>query len=131
MATPFRTDLTKEPFAEKTRQRLTFIVRDDLKAVIPGASLDEVKLTLYSEKDGAVINSRTAINVLLSGELTVDGSGVGIMLFEPDDNVIIDTDPVPSQEIHVAQFDYKWDADVKKVGRHVVRLQVVNLLKTT
>lgn len=131
MATPFRTDLTKEPFAEKTRQRLDFIVRDDDAVEIPGANLDEVKLTLYNESDGTIINSRNAIDVLLSGELTVDGSGAGVMLFTPDDNPIIGTDPVPSQEVHVAQFDYKWDADPLKIGRHLVRFQVVNLLKTT
>ena len=131
MATPFLTDLSSERIAEKTRQRLDFIVRDELKAVIPGASLDFVKLTLYDEATGADINSRTAVDVLASGELTVSALGVGVMTFEPDDNVIVGAAPVPSQEIHVAQFDYQWDADVLKVGRHLVRLQVVNLLKTT
>ncbi len=131
MATPFLTDLTRERIAEKTRQRLDFIVRDDARVVIPGANLDEVKLTLYNESDGAIINARNAVDVLLSGELTVSALGVGVMTFKPDDMVIVGTAPVPSQELHVAQFDYKWDADAEKVGRHQVRLQVVNLLKTT
>lgn len=130
MATPFLTDLTRERIAEKTRQRLDFIVRDDAGVVIPGASLDDVKLTLYDEKSGTVINSRAEVDVLASGELTVSALGVGVMTFKPADMVLVGTAPVPSQEIHVAQFDYQWDADANKVGRHLVRLQVVNLLKT-
>lgn len=130
MAAPFLTDLTGEPIAEKTRQRLDFIVRDDDGVVIPGANIDEVKLTLYDEATGAIINSRSAVDVLASGELTVSALGVGVMLFAPLDNVLVGAAPVPSQEIHVAHFDYQWDTDPLKVGRHLVRLQVVNLLKT-
>jgi len=133
MATPFLTDLTREQIAEKTRQRLTFTIKDDQDPPvgIPGANLDFVRLTLYDEKTGDVINGRTAVDVFALPDLTVDGNGKAIMLFAPDDNVLVGTAPVPSQEVHVAQFDYQWDADVLKVGRHVVRLQVVNLLKTT
>ncbi len=131
MAPPFLTDLTRERIAEKTRQRLDFIVRDDAGAVIPGANIDEVKLTLYDESSGDIINSRTAVDVLASGELTVSALGVGVMIFAPDDMVLVGAAPVPSQEIHVAHFDYQWDTDATKVGRHLVRLQVVNLLKTT
>ena len=133
MATPFLTDLTREQIAEKTRQRLTFIIRDDQNppVPIPGANLDFVKLTLYDEKTGDIINTRDEVDVLALPDLTVDVNGKAIMLFAPADNVLVGTAPVPSQEVHVAHFDYQWDTDPLKVGRHLVRLQVVNLLKTT
>lgn len=129
MSKPFRIDLTKEQIAEKSRRRITFDVLDDEEVPIAGTSLDFMKLFLYNEADEATINSRTGLDVL-GTQITVDGGGNGVLLLDPDDNPIVGTDPAPDQEVHVAHIDYQWDADPVKVGRAVIRLLVVNLLKT-
>lgn len=130
MAKPFRIDLTKEQIAEKSRRRITFDVLDDEEAPIAGTALDFMKLFLYNEADDATINSRTGLDVLGS-QITVDGSGKGVLLLDPDDNPIVGTDPIPDQEVHVAHIDYQWDADPVKIGRAIIRVLVVNLLKTS
>jgi len=130
MAKPFRIDLTNDQIAEKTRRRITFDVLDDEKKPLAGTRLDFVKLTLYNEADAAIINSRTGLDIL-GGNITVDGNGKGVWIVDPDDNPIVGSNPTPDQEVHVGQFDYQWDADTKKIGRVLIRLQVVNLLQTT
>ncbi len=130
MAKPFRIDLTNEQIAEKTRRRITFDVLDDEEKALPGSQLDEVKLTLYNEADAAIINSRSGLDIL-GGNITVDSNGKGVWVLDPDDNPIVGSNPTPDQEVHVGQLDYQWDADAKKIGRVLVRLQVVNLLQTT
>ena len=131
MSKPFRIDLTgaKNQIEEKTRRRITFDVLDDEEQTIAGVSLNFMNLFLYNEADGATINGRTGLDVLGS-QITVDGSGKGVLLLDPDDNPIVGTDPIPDQEVHVAHIDYQWDADAVKVGRAIIRLLVVNLLKT-
>lgn len=130
MAKEFRIDLTKEQIAEKTRRRITFDVLDEEEKALPGGQIDFVKLTLYNEADAAIINARDETD-LLGTLITVDVNGKGIWTLEPDDNPIVGTDPTPDQQVHVGHLDYQWDADVKKVGRVLIRLLVVNLLKTT
>lgn len=135
----FRTDLTKaakNQVAEKSRREITFTIRDSAEVILVGTALDFVKLTIYDEATGAIINSRTGIDELQPGNPTgqiIVGAAVednGKLILDPDDNPIV-ASPAIDSEVHVVQLDYQWDSDPKKIGRHLIRVLVVDLLKTT
>lgn len=133
MANTFRTDLTKDEIAEKTRRRVLFDVLDDQEQPLDGGRLDFMNYDLYNEKDGAAINSHTGQDGIAGGDITVDSGGKGVLVLLPADNPIVGTsdETDPDQEVHVAELFYQWDLDAEFQGRHKIRVQVVNLVKTT
>lgn len=117
---------------EETSAEYSATLKDEDSAVIPLADLTTLTLTLYDERTAAIINSRTAQNVLNLNNVTVHAtSGLVTWEIQPADNVIIDLTLRHGQsEPHVAQFDFTWDTGTK-AGRHIVVLEVEQSLKIT
>lgn len=82
---------------------LTFRLNDPHTGqLIPTANIQTATLRLVNKSDGAVINGRT-------GERPEDvvadkfvSAGIFEMMLDPEDNVIMATNEVPNEEIHVA-----------------------------
>jgi len=117
---------------EATTATYTATLKDDAGVVIPSADLTTLTLTLYNEKTDAVINSRTAQDVLgVNGGTVHATSGLLTQVFAPADNPIIDTALEHGRtEVHIAQFDFTWNAGAK-AGRKMITIEVVQNLKTT
>lgn len=96
------------------------IIKDESDVAIAAASLTTLTLTLYNSDDAAVINSRSAQDVLNTNSVTVDSSGVLAWTVQPADSVITGTDEI---ETHVALFEFTWDSGAKR-GSHEVTIKV-------
>jgi hypothetical protein len=116
-------DLTDDPIAEEATARIDFTVTDEDGVGIPAASLDGLTVTLFEERSGQIINSRTDVNILNANGGTVDANGVGTWLMDPDDNVFV---AGGQQEYHVALFEWTFGGGSKD-GKQPVRLKVINL----
>jgi len=114
---------------EQTTPKITAVIKDENGVAIPGTSLDTLTLDFYNLSDGptfAVINSRTAQNVLNLNDVTVDASGNLIWQMVPADNAVIDA--TLKTENHRAVFNWTYSSGAK-TGRHIIDLTVVNLEK--
>lgn len=118
-------DLTGSPIAELTSQRINFTVVDEDGVGIPAANLATLTLTLFVERDGAIINSRDGIDILNTNGGTVGVDGVGTYTMEPADNPIVRTGS-KQEEYHIALFEWTYSGGTKD-GKQPVRLKVVNL----
>ena len=96
------------------------IIKDEAAVAIAAASLTTLTLTLYNSDDEAIINSRSAQDVLNTNNVTVDSSGVLAWTMQPADNVITGTGEL---ETHVALFEYTWSSGTKR-GSHEVTVKV-------
>ena len=87
-----------------TRYQVQF-VDEDGTAISEGAILTIV-MTLYNEADGAIINSRNAIDVKDANIGTLAPDGTLTLDFTPDDMPIIDTDCEVEYHIVLLKFTY-------------------------
>jgi hypothetical protein len=117
--TPFRVN-------EQTTARYTAQIVDETGAALPAASLSTLKLTVYDQASGSVLNSRSQQNVLNANGVTVDSSGNLVWVMDPADNAIVGTREL---EAHIALFEWTWAST--KAGRHEVPILVLNLAKVT
>ena len=115
---------------ENTSAVYTATLKDQDGVVIAAGSLDALTLTLYNDKDGTIINSRSQQNCLNANNVTVDSSGGLIWVMQPADNVIVDTALEPGQtEVHKGLFEWTWDTTRK--GRHELQIDVTQVDEVT
>jgi len=114
---------------EKTTPKITAVIKDENGVAIPSTSLDTLTLDFYNMSDNptfAVINSRTAQNVLNANDVSLDTSGNLTWQMVPLDNAVIDS--ALTTEDHRAVFNWTYSGGAK-TGRHIIDLTVVNLEK--
>ncbi len=119
-------DLTPYPIAELTNARLSFTVVDETATPIPDTSLDSLKLTLFNERDAAIINSREDLDILNNNNGVVDANGDGYWTMDEEDNPILAASPKVIEEYHIALFEWTYSAG-NRTGRQPVRLKIINL----
>ena len=117
---------------EQTTRRYTATIKDELGNALAGTSLTTMTLTLYHLKDGAIINSRNAQDILGAGsganDVTIDANGLLTWTLRPADNPIADA--LLDFEDHVALIIFTWSAGAKK-GTHEFMIRVQNATKVT
>ena len=117
--------ITLGPVNERTTARYTSgPLTDEDGSVVPGSVLSSATLTLKDEKTRTVINSRNAQNVNQANGVTISDLGIVTWLLVPADNPIV-TDRL-TQEVHVATFDFRWDAGASR-AMHEVKILVNNV----
>jgi hypothetical protein len=90
-----------------------FSLVDEDEDAIALASLDTLTLTLTDDLTGAVLNSRSAQNVLNVNNVTVSAQGAVSWEMTPADNAIVGS-PVPDGgETHTAVFTWTWDGGTR------------------
>jgi hypothetical protein len=124
-----RTTIT-DPKPEKATSVLAFTITDT-DGVTPLASADSVlttlAMTLYLDRFGTIINSRTAQSVLNLNGGTVDSAGAGAVRLDPLDMIIVSG---KQTECHIALIEWTWGSPLKS-GKHEIAFYVTNLLKVT
>jgi hypothetical protein len=118
------------PIPESSSFTIAFTVQDEDGTAVAGSALDTCTLTLYNDRAGEVINSRTAVDILGAngGAITEAGAGTwqAVELDSPIEQGTLD------EEDHTALIVWQWTpAGVQKTGRAIVRLRVVNIEKVT
>ena len=105
-------------FAEaKTAELTATITKKDGVTPVPLASLVEVTLTLFVEKDGAIINSRDSDDIKNANGGTVHAtSGLLTLLLSPLDMAVLLTGQ--RFETHVALIEWKYDT-VEEGGQEI------------
>lgn len=129
---------TTQPFQvrESTSSQLTATLKDEAEVAIPAVNLSTLTLMLYDQTTetenpgttGAIINNRNRQDILNANGGTVDANGLLTMVFEPADNVIINTGVI--EERHVALLEYTYAAGLK-AGKEEVLIDVFNYSRTT
>ncbi len=129
---------TTQPFEarEASTAKLTATIQDESEAVIPAAQLSTLRLTLYDQateladpdSTAAIINSRTAQNILNANGCTVSTGGVMTLTLTPADNIIVDA--TKSSERHVALIEYTYAAGLK-AGKEEILIDVLNYSRTS
>lgn len=118
----------REPVAEETTQLLTATIKDELDAVIPGASLATLTLTLYAlDTAKTIINNRNRQTILGANGGAVSAQGVLTMLLVPVDNRIVQSLSAGQIEEHILLFE--WTYGGGKQGRQEILLKVVQMEK--
>lgn len=102
---------------------MTGILRDELGAVVPLASLTALTITLTDIDTGQIINTRNAQNALNTNNVTVDSGGNLAWTLQPADNVIITA--TTELERHRVKFEWAWSLGTK-AGKHIEDFQVEN-----
>lgn len=111
---------------EHSIAKYTAVIKDESDVAIAASSLTTLTLTLYNPSaDNAIINSRTAQDVLNDNNVVVDSSGNLTWTMQPADNVISGSG---EKETHVALFEYTWSSGAKR-GSHEVTLIVEDITK--
>jgi hypothetical protein len=113
---------------EKTTQKLTAVIKDETGAIIPGASLSTLTVTLYDTATNAIINSRNNQSILGANGGSVDSSGNLAWIMDPADNVILND--ALAQEIHVALLVWTYAAGAKR-GEYEIALIVPNTVRVS
>jgi hypothetical protein len=113
---------------EKETRVYTAIIKDENGTPIASTSLTTMKLTFYSLHSLAIINTRTAQNVINANNVTIDANGILTWSMQTGDLAILDN--TLAFEIHRALFEWTWGAGAK-AGKHEVEFQVENLHKVT
>ena len=108
--------------------RVTSTLLDETGAVVPAASLTTFTLTLYDRATNAIINSRSAQNILNANGVTVDSSGNMVWTGTPSDAPILNS--TRTSEQHVALFHYTWSSGAKGAYDAVI-LEVLRFPNTT
>jgi len=111
---------------ERVTRLYTAVIKDEAGVVIPAAQIGTLTLTLYNKKTGAIVNSRTDVNILNANGGAVDASGNLSFLFTPADMAILDT--TVQSEIRVGLFEWTYGGGAKE-GRHEIEFAVRNLGK--
>ena len=121
--------VTLGPINERTTAKYTSDpLLDEDGVTVAGSVLSTATLTLYDEKTKTILNSRNAQNVNQANGVTISDAGVVAWTMTPADNAIVN-DKLPS-EVHVAVFDFRWDAGVSR-AMHEVKFLVKNLSMVT
>lgn len=121
--------VTLGPVNERSTARYTTDpLTDEDGAVVAGSILSSATLTLYDQRTGAILNSRNQQNVNQANGVSISDAGVVSWLLVPADNAIVNT-KLP-QEVHVAVFDFRWDAGTSRAV-HEVKILVNNIGKVT
>jgi hypothetical protein len=118
------------PMPEKTTGMLSATIAD-VDGVTPLASADTVlttlTLTLYLDRVGTVINSRSAQDILNAHGGAVDSAGALTIRLDPLDMIIVSG---KQTELHIALIEWTWGSPLKS-GKHEIAFTVTNLLKVT
>ena len=126
-ANPHRHEFQKE-VAERTTPTLSVTLRDLDGAGIPASSLDALKLTLFNDRTGAIINARDHQNVLNTGIGTMSSAGVITLAFTAADTAVLDS--TRSSEVRVALLEWDWTVSgAPKSGKCELVFVVRNLQK--
>ena len=97
------------PTIEGTNAVYTSQLLDETGTPIPGATLTAAVLTFYDRLTGAIVNGRSAQNVLNANNVVIDGSGNLTWTMPPADHPVLATGrPTPSAERHIAFFTFTW-----------------------
>lgn len=112
-------DTTVGPFRERDSITLTATVRDNAGTAIPGASLDTMTLTLYSEHA-----PDTLIRDHIDVKSEVSAAGVLTHTFTSADMTIVDVDELT--EYHRALLEWTFSAGAKR-GSWEVRIVLRNV----
>jgi hypothetical protein len=117
-------------YPEKTTALLAATILD-ADGVTPLASADSVLLTftvtLYEERTGTILNSRTAQSVKGVNGGVVSSDGSFTLRLDAADMACLTN---ASAERHIACFEWTWGSPVK-TGHHEIAFTVVNLSKVT
>lgn len=105
---------------ERATQRLTFTLKDETGAVIPGTSLTTCTFTLYDQATGVIVNSRNGVDV----KANIDGSGLMTLILTPADGQILND--ALTFETHVALFQWTYNTGASR-GEYEVALVVRNV----
>lgn len=112
----------------KTAPLTATITKTDGVTPVPLANLDAVTLTLFVESTGAIINSRTASNIMNAGGGTVHAtSGLLTLILSPADMVTMLADKL--FETHIAFIE--WTYDTTEKGGQEIAFRVRNFAKGT
>ena len=108
---------------EDSTFRITGTFKDEAGVAIPAADLTTAKMWLFDHL-GAVINLRTAVNILNAGPGAIDSSGNLTLTLAPADNPIVGTG-TETIERHLLVIEWAWNAGAKK-SHEDIYLKVVN-----
>lgn len=110
---------------EQTTGWYTATIKDEKGVALVGAdsALVTLKLSLFDEATGQIINSRSNQNVLNANGVTVWADGSLSWRLDPADNAIVN--PAKRTERHIAEFSWTWGTPTK-TGRHKVVIDVEN-----
>lgn len=89
-----------------SKMYVTFL--DSAGAAVDAGDLDSVLLTLYDRDSGAVINSRSAVEVLDASIGSSQVDGTLLLLFTPADNTIVDDAEDDGIEVHIAKLVFTY-----------------------
>ena len=114
-----------EPIPESSTAYISLTLTD-IDGVTPLANADAILIsltvTLYNERTGSVVNSRTAQSILGTNGGTVTAGGVVTLRLDPADTASVGT----GTNQRVALVTWTWGAPLK-TGRHEVAFTVTNL----
>lgn len=127
MGQPFLTILPSE-VAEKSTVVLGGTITDDAGVGIPAASLTSLKLWLYHQRTGAIINSRDGQSVLNTNGGAVGANGVLTLTLGPLDTVL-ESQALPFSVI-VGEFEWVYNAGAT-TGRAAMQFTVRDFVKVT
>jgi hypothetical protein len=126
MSSTPRTTLTTT-YPEQATAVLTATLTDaDGKTALLNADsvLTSLTLTLYVERGGAVINSRSAQSILNVNGGTVNSAALLTLRLDPADMTVSGG----FAEVHIALLAWTWGSPLK-TGRHEIAFTVGNLAK--
>ena len=106
---------------EESTRLITATVQDENGDAIPGSALTSITMTLYSEHDQAIINSRDDVDISSS----VSEAGVLSLVLTADDMAIQDDDLL--EERH--RLLIEWEYNSGRKGRHEMQIVVSNMAK--
>jgi hypothetical protein len=110
---------------EQTTGRYTATMYDETGATIDGTAMTTLTLTLYDNRTGSIINSRSAQNVKNANGVTLAASGALTWTISTSDSVMVGR---AGRERHTALFIGTWDTGSKKFT-HPVEMDIINLTK--
>jgi hypothetical protein len=117
--------VTLGPINERTTAKYTSDpLLDETGAVVAGSTISTATLTLYDQRSKAILNSRNEQNVNQANGVAISEAGVVTWDLTPADNIIVDD--CCATEIHVAVFDFRWDAGASRC-LHEFKIAVTNI----
>jgi len=122
MAVELRTpDTSLGVWPERTTRKLTATVQDENGDAIPGSALTTMTMTLYSEHDLAIVNSRDDTDIKAS----VSEVGGLSLLLTPDDMQILNDALLDERH----RLLIEWEYAAGREGRHEFQIVVSNVAK--
>lgn len=117
-------DIVFDPVHERTTQVLTFTLKDEAGAVIPGANLTNLRFKLFArgQAAGIYVNGRDGTADLKS---LVNAQGVATIELTPSDTTVTDTSLTRERLVLLFRWEY---ASATKAGVAVYELPLINHL---